>query len=46
MKQGELVVRKSYGGDVIFKIDAIEVKRAVLKGVDFRLLADSPVSDL
>ncbi|PYI50210.1 sporulation peptidase YabG [Paenibacillus flagellatus] len=46
MKQGELVVRKSYGGDVIFKIDAIETKRAVLKGVDFRLLADSPVSDL
>lgn len=46
MKQGELVVRKSYGGDVIFKIDAIETKRAVLKGVDFRLLADSPVTDL
>lgn len=46
MKQGELVVRKSYGGDVIFKIDAIDVKRAVLKGIDYRLLADSPVSDL
>ncbi|MDF2720946.1 MAG: sporulation peptidase YabG [Paenibacillus sp.] len=46
MKQGELVVRKSYGGDVIFKIDEIDMRRAVLKGVDFRLLADSPVSDL
>lgn len=46
MKQGELVVRKSYGGDVIFKIDAIEPKRVVLKGVDFRLLADSPAADL
>lgn len=46
MKQGELVVRKSYGGDVIFKIAALEAQRAVLKGVDFRLLADSPVADL
>ncbi|GAA3411774.1 sporulation peptidase YabG [Paenibacillus hodogayensis] len=46
MKQGELVVRKSYGGDVIFKIAALDVQRAVLKGVDFRLLADSPVADL
>lgn len=46
MKQGELVVRKSYGGDVIFKIAALEASRAVLKGVDFRLLADSPVADL
>lgn len=46
MKQGELVVRRSYGGDVLFKIDAIEARRAVLKGVDFRLLADSPVTDL
>lgn len=46
MKQGELVVRKSYGGDVIFRIDAIEMQRAVLKGVDFRLLADSPIMDL
>jgi spore coat assembly protein len=46
MKQGELVVRKSYGGDVVFKIDAVEQARAVLKGVDFRLLADAPVADL
>ncbi|MEF3306537.1 sporulation peptidase YabG [Paenibacillus sp. GYB003] len=46
MKQGELVVRKSYGGDVIFKIAALEGSRAVLKGVDFRLLADSPLADL
>lgn len=46
MKQGDLVVRKSYGGDVIFKIQALESARAVLKGIDFRLLADSPFSDL
>lgn len=46
MKQGELVVRKSYGGDVIFKIDAIHTGRAILKGIDYRLLADSPVTDL
>ncbi|RKN65735.1 sporulation peptidase YabG [Paenibacillus ginsengarvi] len=46
MEQGELVVRRSYGGDVIFKIAALEATRAVLKGVDYRLLADSPITDL
>ncbi|WP_127588093.1 sporulation peptidase YabG [Paenibacillus koleovorans] len=46
MKLGDLVVRKSYGGDVIFKIQQMEQSRAVITGVDFRLLADSPVTDL
>jgi spore coat assembly protein len=46
MKLGDLVVRKSYGGDVIFKIQKVENSRVIIKGVDFRLLADSPFHDL
>ncbi|MFC4777175.1 sporulation peptidase YabG [Paenibacillus sp. GCM10023252] len=46
MKQGDLVVRKSYGGDVLFRIEAIQQTHAVLKGTDYRLLADSPIPDL
>ncbi|MFC0216135.1 sporulation peptidase YabG [Paenibacillus chartarius] len=46
MKQGDLVTRKSYGGDIIFRIHQLEARRAVLRGVDYRLLADSPLSDL
>jgi spore coat assembly protein len=46
MRQGDLVIRKSYGGDVIFKIQAITAQQALLKGVDYRLLADAPVEDL
>jgi spore coat assembly protein len=46
MRQGDLVTRKSYGGDIVFKIEQVEQLRAVLRGVDFRLLADAPLSDL
>ncbi len=46
MKQGDLVVRKSYGGDITFRIDAVFQDMAVIKGTEFRLLADSPVQDL
>ncbi|WP_010279416.1 sporulation peptidase YabG [Paenibacillus senegalensis] len=46
MKQGDLVMRKSYGGDVIFKIEAMTKDNAWLRGVNFRLLADSPHHDL
>ncbi len=48
MRQGDLVVRKSYGGDVLFRIMAIqpEADLAFLKGTDFRLVADSGVNDL
>ncbi|WEK54267.1 MAG: sporulation peptidase YabG [Candidatus Cohnella colombiensis] len=46
MEQGDLVVRKSYGGDVLFRIAAIAGHQAVLRGADYRLLADSPWSDL
>ena len=46
MKQGDYVVRRSYGGDVLFRIEALIEQTAILKGADFRLLADAPISDL
>ncbi|MFF2484426.1 sporulation peptidase YabG [Paenibacillus sp. NPDC058071] len=46
MKQGDLVVRKSYGGDVLFRVEDIRSERALLKGTDYRLLADAPIPDL
>ncbi|SDX85216.1 sporulation peptidase YabG [Paenibacillus sp. CF384] len=47
MKQGDLVVRKSYGGDVLFRVATIlEEHTAILKGTDYRLLADAPIVDL
>jgi spore coat assembly protein len=46
MRQGDLVVRKSYGEDVLFKINDLNDKKAVLKGIEVRLIADSPVNDL
>lgn len=46
MKQGDLVVRKSYGGDVTFRVETIIRDLAIIKGTDFRLLADAPTNDL
>lgn len=46
MRQGDFVTRISYGGDVVFKIERIEHLKAILRGVDYRLLADAPLSDL
>ncbi|MFD0591093.1 sporulation peptidase YabG [Paenibacillus sp. GCM10027627] len=46
MNQGDLVVRKSYGGDVLFRVENVRSYNAVLKGTDYRLLADAPFPDL
>ncbi|WMT41051.1 sporulation peptidase YabG [Paenibacillus sp. D2_2] len=43
---GDLVVRKSYGGDVTFRVERIERSVAIIKGTEFRLLADAPLTDL
>lgn len=48
---GDLVVRKSHGKDVIFKVIDIDsacekFSRCVLKGMHMRLVADAPVQDL
>ena len=45
-KIGDLVTRSSYSNDVIFKIIDIEDDVAILKGINVRLCADSPLSDL
>lgn len=46
MRQGDLVIRKSYGGDIVFKIQELRRQQAVLRGVEMRLLADAPLYDL
>lgn len=46
MNLGDLVVRKSYGGDVAFRVEDVRRDLAVIKGTEFRLLADSPLEDL
>lgn len=51
MKVGDIVARKSYKKDIIFKIISIVVdedgrQKAILKGVAFRVIADAYMDDL
>lgn len=46
MKQGDIVVRRSYGEDIQFRIEKIIGNLAILRGLEVRLLADAPLSDL
>jgi spore coat assembly protein len=46
MKQGDIVVRKSYGEDIRFRIERIDGHMAILRGLEVRLLADAPLEDL
>ena len=51
MKVGDIVARKSYNKDIVFKITDIIVdengkKIAILKGVAFRIIVDAELSDL
>lgn len=48
---GDLVVRKSHSGDILFKVAEITSddngrKHCILKGLHMRLLADAPMDDL
>lgn len=43
---GDLVTRKSYDNDIVFKIVRIDENNFILKGVIVRLFADSPKDDL
>lgn len=48
---GDLVIRKSHGGDIVFKVTDIFVDKTqqthcLLKGLHLRLMADSPLADL
>lgn len=50
IKKGDIVVRKSYGKDIIFKVVKIiksnNSQIAILKGVTLRIEADAPITDL
>ena len=48
---GDLVIRKSHGGDIVFKVtdmfeDTVGQLHCVLKGMHLRLVADAPIVDL
>lgn len=43
---GDLVTRKSYNNDTVFKIIGISNDEVILKGLNVRLMADADVSDL
>lgn len=45
-KIGDIVTRKSYNHDIVFKIIGINNKDCTLKGVDVRLIADANADDL
>lgn len=45
-KVGDLVTRNSHSNDMVFKILGIEGEICYLKGLNIRLCADSPLSDL
>ncbi len=46
LKINDLVTRKSYGNDILFKITNINNEVATLKGVNIRLIADALIDDL
>jgi spore coat assembly protein len=46
MKVGDLVSRKKYNNDIIFRITKISGNIAYLQGEDVRLSADAPIDDL
>ena len=50
MKIGDIVTRRSYNNDIVFKIvDILEEGgqiKALLKGLEMRILADAPIDDL
>lgn len=51
IREGDLVVRKSYGQDIVFKvvtigIDELGREAAILRGARVRLMADAPLLDL
>ena len=45
-KKGDKVTRKSHSHDIVFVITSIYDDICILKGVNIRLIADSPIDDL
>ncbi|MDK2820656.1 MAG: spore coat assemly protein [Clostridia bacterium] len=51
IKPGDVVARKSHGKDIFFKVKSLIVtengtSKAILRGLDVRLIADAPCDDL
>lgn len=46
IKIGDFVTRNSYNNDIVFEVIDIKDKICYLRGIDFRLEADSPEEDL
>lgn len=46
LKIGDIVTRKSYGGDIYFRVDNIDHDQGMLRGLFYRLYADAPLEDL
>lgn len=46
MKINDLVTRKKYNNDILFRIIKIEKDKVILKGEFFRLIADADIEDL
>lgn len=46
IKKGDYVTRKSYNHDTVFKVINVKDGICYLKGIEVRLYADSPISDL
>ena len=46
VKVGDIVGRRSYNSDTMFRIENIVDETAYLKGIFFRLTADAPLNDL
>lgn len=46
IKVGDVVGRKSYGCDILFRVCNIEGNTAHIKGIDMRIMATSPLEDL
>lgn len=45
-KVGDIVSRKKYGNDILFKIDRIIGNKVYLKGLELRLYADASIEDI
>ncbi len=50
IKVGDIVARKSYGSDILFKVVKVDArcleKKYILKGINYRLEADAPEDDI
>jgi spore coat assembly protein len=43
---GDLVIRKSHDGDLVFKVVSLNEGTALLRGICARVMADAPLNDL